>query len=142
MTMMRVVGECFFWYRLTRVFPDKFHRAVKRLCVCVCVFQFQLVKSTLNIEFCEHHTTIHALNDFIYSGIICLSLITAVFACCISTHDGLGMITRGDSHGVGPSVGSIMSSLIAHVFLPPVSHASLMEYDAYVGQLVSHLDLC
>jgi len=33
---MRVVGECFFWYRLTRVFPDKFHRAVKRLCV-VCV---------------------------------------------------------------------------------------------------------
>ena len=30
------VGECFFWYRLTRVFPDKFHRAVKRLCVCVC----------------------------------------------------------------------------------------------------------
>ena len=37
MTTMRVVGECFFWYRLTRVFPDKFHRAVKRLCVCVCV---------------------------------------------------------------------------------------------------------
>jgi len=34
---MRVVGECFFWYRLTRVFPDKFHRAVKRLCVCVYV---------------------------------------------------------------------------------------------------------
>jgi len=35
---MRVVGECFFWYRLTRVFPDKFHRAVKWLCVvCVCV---------------------------------------------------------------------------------------------------------
>jgi len=40
MTTMRVVGECFFWYRLTRVFPDKFHRAVKRLCVvCVCVFR-------------------------------------------------------------------------------------------------------
>jgi len=38
MTTMRVVGECFFWYRLTRVFPDKFHRAVKRLCVCVCVY--------------------------------------------------------------------------------------------------------
>jgi len=41
MTTMRVVGECFFWYRLTRVFPDKFHRAVKRLCVCVvCARQF------------------------------------------------------------------------------------------------------
>jgi len=36
MTTMRVVGKCFFWYRLTRIFPDKFHRAVKRLC-CVCV---------------------------------------------------------------------------------------------------------
>jgi len=31
------VGECFFWYRLTWVVPDKFHRAVKRLCACVCV---------------------------------------------------------------------------------------------------------
>jgi len=37
MTTMSVVGECFFWYRLTRVVPDNFHRAVKRLCVCVCV---------------------------------------------------------------------------------------------------------
>jgi len=36
MTTMSVVGECFFWYRLTRVVPDNFHRAVKRLCVCVC----------------------------------------------------------------------------------------------------------
>ena len=30
------VGECFFWYRLTRVVPDKIQRAVKWLCVCVC----------------------------------------------------------------------------------------------------------
>ena len=37
MTTMSVVGECFFWYRLTRVVPDNFHRAVKWLCVCVCV---------------------------------------------------------------------------------------------------------
>jgi len=29
------VGECFFWYQLTRVVPDKFHRAVKWLRVCV-----------------------------------------------------------------------------------------------------------
>jgi len=34
MITMSVVGECFFWYRLTRVVPDKFHRAVKRLCEC------------------------------------------------------------------------------------------------------------
>ena len=39
MNTMRVVGECFFWYQLTRVFPDKFHRAVKRLC-CVCVMVY------------------------------------------------------------------------------------------------------
>ena len=31
------MGECFFWYRLTRVVPDRFHRAIKRSCVCVCV---------------------------------------------------------------------------------------------------------
>jgi len=30
------VGECFFWYWLTQVVLDKFHRAVKRLCVCCC----------------------------------------------------------------------------------------------------------
>jgi len=29
------VGECFFWYRLTWVVPDKIQRAVKWLCVCV-----------------------------------------------------------------------------------------------------------
>ena len=34
MTTMRVVGECFFWYRLTRVFPDKFH---SRKTVVLCV---------------------------------------------------------------------------------------------------------
>jgi len=37
MTTMSVVGECFFRYLLTRVVPDKFHGAVKRLRVCVNV---------------------------------------------------------------------------------------------------------
>jgi len=27
-------GECFFWYQLTRIIPDKIQGAVKRLCVC------------------------------------------------------------------------------------------------------------
>ena len=31
------MGECYFWYWLTQVFPDKIHRAVKQLCVCGCV---------------------------------------------------------------------------------------------------------
>jgi len=42
----------FFWYRLTRVFPDKFHRAVKRLCVCFyCYRRYQdgLIPSLANI---------------------------------------------------------------------------------------------
>jgi len=42
MTTMSVVGECFFWYRLTRVVPDKIHRAAKRLCVCVVLVIFYL----------------------------------------------------------------------------------------------------
>jgi len=51
MTRMRVVGECFFWYRLTRVFPDKFHRAVKRLC-CVCVCTFHVVHMYNIVIYC------------------------------------------------------------------------------------------
>jgi len=31
------VGECFFWYWLTRVVADKIHRAIKWLCVCLLV---------------------------------------------------------------------------------------------------------
>ena len=29
------MAKCTFWYRLTRVVPDKVHRAIKWLCVCV-----------------------------------------------------------------------------------------------------------
>jgi len=57
MTTMRVVGECFFWYRLTRVFPDKFHRAVKRLCVCVCYYSMSLLH-------CAHCITLLFCNFF------------------------------------------------------------------------------
>ena len=35
--MIDDLDECFFWYRLTRVVPDKFHRAAKQLCV-LCVW--------------------------------------------------------------------------------------------------------
>jgi len=50
MTTMRVVGECFFWYRLTRVFPDKFHRAVKRLCVCTSVIMHKNIFKHIHTE--------------------------------------------------------------------------------------------
>jgi len=43
---MSVVGECFFWYRLTRVVPDNFHRAVKRLCVCVLKLNYREITFT------------------------------------------------------------------------------------------------
>jgi len=29
------MAKCTFWYRLTRVVPDKVHRAIKWLCVCI-----------------------------------------------------------------------------------------------------------
>ena len=38
------MGECFFWYRLTWVVPDKIQRAVKRLCV-VIMFALHLPKN-------------------------------------------------------------------------------------------------
>jgi len=79
MTMMRVVGECFFWYRLTRVFPDKFHRAVKRLCVvCVCVLiQISCI--------CIMHYTV-----YIHTWTFGTVLIT--LCCCI------GLFYRSDFH--------------------------------------------
>jgi len=50
MTTMIVVGECFFWYRLTRVVPDNFHRAVKRLCVCVLLADTSSTCSDMNYK--------------------------------------------------------------------------------------------
>jgi len=51
MTTMSVVGECFFWYRLTRVVPDKFHRAVKTVvCVCVCAEYIVGIGSSLAFQ--------------------------------------------------------------------------------------------
>jgi len=42
------VGECFFWYRLTQVVPDKIQRAVKQLCVCVCVWHCLNLQETVD----------------------------------------------------------------------------------------------
>ena len=44
------VGECFFWYRLTWVVLDKILRAVKWLCVCVCVWPGDVVVSELGLQ--------------------------------------------------------------------------------------------
>jgi len=43
MIMIGVSGECFFWYQLTRVVPDKNgHKMV--VCVCVCVTKLNLTQ--------------------------------------------------------------------------------------------------
>jgi len=68
MTTMSVVGECFFWYRLTRVVPDKFHRAVKWLCVCVCdrewcINSVKIVRLDLHEIQCGHHISDRTLFD-------------------------------------------------------------------------------
>jgi len=57
MTTMRVVGECFFWYRLTRVFPDKFHRAVKRLCV-LCVHRFATIQNITDRQMTDRRDSV------------------------------------------------------------------------------------
>ena len=41
------MGECFFWYQLTRVVPDKIQRAVKWLCVCVILLTLQILPFSL-----------------------------------------------------------------------------------------------
>ena len=67
----------FFWYRLTRVFPDKFHRAVKRLCVCVCVVVVVvdfvvlnppvslIVRFSTNSDYASSVSTIHVCNNYL-----------------------------------------------------------------------------
>jgi len=80
------VGECFFWYRLTRVVPDKIHRAVKRLCVCVCVYLGEPVH--------DEHSPTHTYPD--QSHFICflhllLSMASSLFdlhawqSCCTTS---------------------------------------------------------
>jgi len=60
------VGECFFWYRFTRVIPDKIQRAIKQLCVCVltmlwnCSVLVYYVNSVQMIW--NYYTTLHSFN--------------------------------------------------------------------------------
>jgi len=46
------VGECFFWYWLTRVVPDKIQRAMNQLCVCVCVHARLCVHARVCVRVC------------------------------------------------------------------------------------------
>jgi len=58
-TTVDVSGWSILWYRLTRVGPDKIHRAVKCLCV---LNNFLNVKKTTDLsDFCVHHLRIRRL---------------------------------------------------------------------------------
>jgi len=90
MTTMRVVGECFFWYRLTRVFPDKFHRAVKRLCVMAAY-----LKSSQQVahgyvyhlqHISKHHNIYLSTPETHKTSIFCICSIVVV-----STYDQLAL---------------------------------------------------
>ena len=47
--MFSSVGECFFWYWLTLVVPDKVHGAIKRLYVCLCVCSVCIIHVALDM---------------------------------------------------------------------------------------------
>jgi len=76
MTTMSVVGECFFWYRLTRVVPDKFHRAVKWLCVCVSVQISKHLVTTVGVTKSFQRRLIlvtcwsHSASSSVYSAVV------------------------------------------------------------------------
>jgi len=82
MTTMSVVGECFFWYRLTRVVPDNFHRAVKRLCVCnvknVCKLVIQFPYK--NTAKCPKYLTALVNRDNMLQGVWGISVYELIFA--------------------------------------------------------------
>ena len=82
MTTMNVVGECFFWYRLTRVVPDNFHRAVKWLCVCLFVTASEevLIKSKWKVKIIlQHHWIGHG--KFVINMLLCFTVVNS-FAFC------------------------------------------------------------
>jgi len=78
MTTMSVVGECFFWYRLTRVVPDKFYRAVKRLCVCVWI----LSRTTRVSQYQKKHSPTHNYHCHQSSLICFLHLLRSMASSC------------------------------------------------------------
>jgi len=48
------VTKCTFWYQLTQVILDKVQRAVKWLCVCVCVYVCFLMSFYVKVSCCLH----------------------------------------------------------------------------------------
>ena len=82
------VGECFFWYWLTRVVLDKVRRAIKRLCVFVCVVSstenWQLV--TAKRRRCQMFLRILQLSNTILSCIGSVHVSELISSHLISSH--------------------------------------------------------
>jgi len=69
------VGECFFWYRLTRVVPDKFHRAVKWLCVYI---------TSCFRDFANAVSVTHNIATVIFVTLLCTSYVRVHLCCGLS----------------------------------------------------------
>jgi len=64
------MAKCTSWYQLTRVVPDKVQRAVKWLCVYICVNRVSLLVSGLLLHLClVPHIHNHFMALWILSGI-------------------------------------------------------------------------
>ena len=127
MTTMRVVGECFFWYRLTRVFPDKFHRAVKRLCVCVCqwVGNFLLcltVKEFLqSVKIWQSYGKNKLAQFFFETRCIWLCVVISTLTLLVGHHEGHLVCKKIDWCGAGMIIClvQLMSLAPQHLLLNP-----------------------
>ena len=102
------MGECFFWYRLTRVVPDKIQRAVKWLCVCVCVCvcSLELVNVIFNV------------------GGACFDTYTADFLVCRCLSVEYSMSTLGTAFLPRPSVGQSVGLSVWQVYCGKMASGS------------------
>jgi len=111
MTTMRVVGECFFWYRLTRVFPDKFHRAVKRLCVCVSW-------SNVCIQCFDTSWIWHCRNLFRFFGCI-----AGMHRCCFfPTYAACSVMYVGHTGELWKNGWTDQDSFVCRLYVGPLNH--------------------
>ena len=50
------MGECFFWYQLTQIVPDKIQRAIKQMCE-LCVYMCVYVCKIFSYPFKKNYIT-------------------------------------------------------------------------------------
>jgi len=96
------MAKCTFWYQLTRVGPDRVHRAVKRLCVCA------IVDSSM-FSFYARQRSYSAYMPWQFRPSVCLSICLSVRpSVCLShgwiSQKRLKLGSRNFHHTVAPSL--------------------------------------